>query len=116
MGACAMPTYTYSCESCGHRYDAFQSMTVEPDKICPECGGPIARLIGAGAGVVFKGSGFYVTDYRKDNGSKSRSESSESSGSSGGKESGGTDSAKKEAAPKKESASGGSSGSSSTAS
>jgi len=60
-----MPTYTYQCKSCGHKYDKLQSITAEPDKICPECNGEVERLIGGGVGIVFKGSGFYVTDYKK---------------------------------------------------
>jgi len=59
-----MPTYTYQCADCEHSYDAFQSMKADPDTVCPECNGKVERLIGAGAGIVFKGSGFYVTDYR----------------------------------------------------
>lgn len=62
-----MPTYTYQCKDCKHRYDVMQSMKEDPHTTCPECSGSIARLIGAGAGILFKGSGFYVTDYRKQN-------------------------------------------------
>lgn len=60
-----MPTYDYECESCGKKYEKFQSMTADPDRVCPECGGTVRRLIGCGAGIIFKGSGFYATDYRK---------------------------------------------------
>jgi len=60
-----MPTYEYECEKCGYRYENFQSMSAEPDKECPECGGNVRRLIGAGAGLIFKGDGFYQTDYKK---------------------------------------------------
>ena len=60
-----MPTYDYLCEKCGHRYEKFQSMSAEPDTECPECGGEVKRLIGSGAAVLFKGSGFYQTDYKK---------------------------------------------------
>ena len=59
-----MPTYEYECEKCGHRFEVFQSMTEPPRKRCPKCRGKVRRLIGGGAGVVFKGSGFYTTDYR----------------------------------------------------
>ncbi|HOK79737.1 MAG TPA: zinc ribbon domain-containing protein [bacterium] len=59
-----MPTYDYECKKCGHSYRKFQKMTDEPDKICPECKGEVRRLIGLGGGVIYKGSGFYTTDYR----------------------------------------------------
>ena len=59
-----MPTYEYECEGCGHRFERFQAMSDKPVKTCPECGGKVRRLIGAGAAVIFKGSGFYATDYR----------------------------------------------------
>lgn len=61
-----MPTYEYECEKCGHRFELFQSMKEEPKKRCPQCKGKLRRLIGTGAGIVFKGSGFYSTDYRSD--------------------------------------------------
>lgn len=59
-----MPTYEYECEACSYRFEQFQSMTAELIKTCPSCQGPVKRLIGAGAGLLFKGSGFYTTDYR----------------------------------------------------
>jgi putative FmdB family regulatory protein len=77
-----MPTYTYQCQSCGYRYDAFQSMKEEPHTECPVCKGRVERLIGAGAGIVFKGSGFYVTDYRKSAPSESSTAAAASSGAS----------------------------------
>ena len=62
-----MPTYDYICESCKHRFEWFQSITAKPLLICPKCGKrKVKRLIGAGAGVIFKGSGFYQTDYRSE--------------------------------------------------
>ena len=61
-----MPTYEYKCKKCEHLFERFQSMSDEPVKICPECQGDVERLIGAGAGLIFKGSGFYITDYRGD--------------------------------------------------
>jgi putative FmdB family regulatory protein len=61
-----MPTYEYECQKCGHTFEIFQMMTDEPRKRCPECRGKVKRLIGAGAGIIFKGSGFYETDYRSD--------------------------------------------------
>jgi putative FmdB family regulatory protein len=60
-----MPTYGYECKSCGHTFDVFQSMKDEPVKICPQCGREVRRLINGGTGVIFKGSGFYVTDKSK---------------------------------------------------
>jgi putative FmdB family regulatory protein len=57
-----MPTYEYECKTCGHTFDVFQSMRDEPLKICPECGKELRRLINGGTGIIFKGSGFYVTD------------------------------------------------------
>lgn len=59
-----MPTYEYECKKCGNRFEAFQQITAEPLEKCPECGGKVQRLIGAGAGFIFKGSGFYATDHR----------------------------------------------------
>ncbi|MFH5805914.1 FmdB family zinc ribbon protein [Alienimonas sp. DA493] len=62
-----MPTYDYKCRGCDHRWDEFQSITAEPTQKCPECGKKKAeRVIGAGAGILFKGSGFYQTDYRSE--------------------------------------------------
>ena len=59
-----MPTYDYECSDCGHTFEAFHSMSAEPIAVCPECEGKVRRLIGTGAGILFKGSGFYQTDYR----------------------------------------------------
>ncbi len=62
-----MPTYDYRCEACGHEMEEFQSITAKPLKKCPACGKQkLQRLIGIGAGIIFKGSGFYETDYRSD--------------------------------------------------
>jgi putative FmdB family regulatory protein len=57
-----MPTYEYECKKCGYNFEIFQSMSDEPLKTCDKCGGEVRRLIFGGAGVIFKGSGFYVTD------------------------------------------------------
>jgi putative FmdB family regulatory protein len=70
-----MPTYEYVCDKCGHVFEKFQSMSDQPLKVCPRelCGqkkwgkGKVVRAIGAGAGLIFKGSGFYITDYRSEN-------------------------------------------------
>ncbi len=60
-----MPTYGYRCESCGHEFEEFQSIKAEPIEVCPQCRrAKVRRLIGTGAAVLFKGSGFYETDYR----------------------------------------------------
>ncbi len=61
-----MPTYEYGCLECGHVFDAFQKITATPLKRCPKCKGKVQRRIGAGAGIIFKGTGFYATDYRSD--------------------------------------------------
>ena len=60
-----MPTYEYKCSACGNAFERFQTMSAAPVKKCPECGrSKVKRLLGTGAGVIFKGSGFYITDYR----------------------------------------------------
>ena len=62
------PTYVYLCGACAHRYEKFQSITAKPDRKCPECGrSSVRRVIQGGAGLIFKGSGFYTTDYRSKN-------------------------------------------------
>ena len=88
-----MPTYDYECRACGKSCEYFQTMSEAPKKTCPSCGADkLERLIGAGAGFLFRGSGFYSTDYRSsdykarakaDSGSSSSSESSSASSSSG---------------------------------
>ena len=66
-----MPTYEYRCSHCGHDFEEFQSISANPLVTCPHCGKPsLKRVLGAGAGMIFKGSGFYLTDYKnKGNGS-----------------------------------------------
>jgi putative FmdB family regulatory protein len=62
-----MPTYDYQCDACGHRFEKFQSITAAPIRKCPKCGKrSVRRLLGTGAGILFKGSGFYITDYRSE--------------------------------------------------
>ena len=59
-----MPTYDYKCKECGYIFETFQKMSEKPLEFCPKCSGPVKRLISA-AGIIFKGSGFHVTDYKK---------------------------------------------------
>ena len=60
-----MPTYEYECTHCGHTFEAFQKITDSALEACPKCHKKVKRLISSGAGIIFKGSGFYATDYRK---------------------------------------------------
>ena len=86
-----MPTYDYVCRACGHRFEEFQSISADPLKKCPACNkNKLERLIGAGAGVIFKGSGFYETDYRSAGYQSDAKKDGESSSSSGDGESGDT--------------------------
>jgi len=81
-----MPTYDYVCDGCGHAFELFQSMTDSVKKTCPGCGKKkLRRLIGAGGAIVFKGSGFYKTDYRSDSYKKGAEADKKSSGGDGGK-------------------------------
>ena len=59
-----MPTYEYRCEDCGHEFEAFQTMSEPPVEKCPVCNGKVKRIISGGAGLIFKGTGFYITDHR----------------------------------------------------
>ena len=105
-----MPTYEYRCDACGHELEEFQSMSPKPLKKCPECGkSKLKRLIGIGAGVIFKGSGFYETDYRDKSYSKDAKADKESaktaeSTSSDSKSETKTDTKKSDTASKSESA------------
>jgi putative FmdB family regulatory protein len=60
-----MPTYEYECEDCGYKFEKLQKMSDKPIKKCPKCAGSTKRLIGKGIGVIFKGPGFYATDYKR---------------------------------------------------
>jgi putative FmdB family regulatory protein len=60
-----MPTYAYECERCGHRFELLQGITDPPRQRCPECRGKVRRLLLPGGGLIFKGSGFYITDYKR---------------------------------------------------
>ena len=69
-----MPTYDYKCTNCGHTFELFQPMSAPPITECPKCKGVVKRLIGMGSGPIFKGTGFYHTDYKnKDTGKTSKS-------------------------------------------
>ena len=73
-----MPTYEYICQNCGYEFERFQSITARPMRKCPECGkSALKRLVGSGAGIIFKGPGFYQTDYRSE--SYKKAEKSEKS-------------------------------------
>jgi putative FmdB family regulatory protein len=93
----SMPTYEYECPKCGHQFEESQSITAEPRKSCPQkgCRGRVRRLISAGGGLLFKGSGFYVTDYRSEGYQKAAKADGESAS---------TDKAKKDDGKKSESA------------
>ncbi|MBC8312081.1 MAG: zinc ribbon domain-containing protein [Candidatus Marinimicrobia bacterium] len=65
-----MPTYNYKCIDCGHQFSAFQKMSDDPIKDCSQCEGKVRRIISGGSGMIFKGSGFYLTDYGKSGTSK----------------------------------------------
>ncbi|MCH2202147.1 MAG: zinc ribbon domain-containing protein [Fuerstiella sp.] len=100
-----MPTYEYRCKNCEHEWESFQSIKAKPSRKCPECGKLKAeRIISAGGGIIFKGSGFYQTDYRSDSwkkGEKADKKLQESSSSKDSKGSGDT----KSSGTKKESSS-----------
>jgi putative FmdB family regulatory protein len=93
-----MPTYEYECPKCGHRFERFQSITDKPVKTCPKCKGrKVKRLIGTGGAILFKGSGFYATDYRSESFKKeAKKESAPPASESGG----GDKKKKKEPKPK----------------
>ena len=79
-----MPTYEYRCTKCDHGFEMLQTMTDEPRKRCPKCRCKVERLMGAGAGLIFKGSGFYITDYaKKDSVEEKSKEPVKSNGKSG---------------------------------
>ncbi|MGB1123957.1 MAG: FmdB family zinc ribbon protein [Phycisphaeraceae bacterium] len=99
-----MPTYDYVCDACEHEFEEFQMMSAKPLKKCPECGkNKLRRLIGTGAGIIFKGSGFYETDYRSDGYKKDKKADSEKKSEkkdSSDKKSGSKADSKSEAKPK----------------
>jgi putative FmdB family regulatory protein len=77
-----MPTYQYQCQECTHAFEVFQSITASPVSTCPQCAGPVVRLISGGAGFLFKGSGFYTTDYRSEGYKKAEKADKDASSSS----------------------------------
>ena len=96
-----MPTYDYECDACGHEFELFQSISEPVKKKCPECSKQkLRRLFGSGAAIVFKGSGFYQTDYRSD--SYKKSAKAEKEATSKKKDSGKKDGAKKKGGSKKD--------------
>jgi putative FmdB family regulatory protein len=82
-----LPTYTYECERCQQQIDIFHQMSASPEVKCAACGGPCKRLIGTGAGIIFKGSGFYETDYKSKKGGGGESKSGGGESKPGGGES-----------------------------
>jgi putative FmdB family regulatory protein len=86
-----MPTYEYECPECGCRFERFEPITAKPKAKCPECGAKCRRLIGAGAGVIYKGSGFYTTDNRSESYKKAAQKEREASGDAKDKKSNGND-------------------------
>jgi putative FmdB family regulatory protein len=81
-----MPTYEYQCDACEHNFDEFQSMSEAPLTKCPKCGKKkLRRVFGAGAAVIFKGSGFYQTDYRSESYKQAAKADQEAAGKSAGK-------------------------------
>jgi putative FmdB family regulatory protein len=89
-----MPTYDYICDACGHEFEAFESIKADPQTLCPGCEKhTLRRKIGPGAAILFKGSGFYQTDYRSD--SYKKAAKADSQGSSGSSSSSSNDSGSK---------------------
>jgi putative FmdB family regulatory protein len=92
-----MPTYDYVCDSCEHNFELFQSIKDDAKKQCPECGKKkLRRLIGPGAAIVFKGSGFYATDYRSESYKKAAAADKPASASSSAEKSAESSGGKKE--------------------
>src|SRR5262249_56867974 len=106
-----MPTYEYVCEKCGHEFEKFQSIAAKPLTVCPEelCAqkkwgkGKVKKLIGAGAGLIFKGSGFYITDYRSEKYKEAAKKDSPAGESTGGESKSSTSGEKKTGSAKAES-------------
>jgi len=89
-----MPTYEYHCDACDHNFDEFQSMSEAPLKKCPKCKkSKLRRVFGTGAAILFKGSGFYETDYRSDSYKQAANADQDSAGKSSSNGTTGTDNA-----------------------
>ncbi|MCH7602869.1 MAG: zinc ribbon domain-containing protein [Planctomycetes bacterium] len=100
-----MPTYDYLCQACGHAFELFQQMTDPVKKKCPECSKlKLRRLIGTGSGVIFKGGGFYETDYRSDSYKKGAEDAKKSSEKKTDDKKASKSDSKKESVPEKKSA------------
>ncbi len=108
-----MPTYDYVCSKCDNKFELYQPISEEPKRTCPKCKGKLKRLIGGGGGLIFKGSGFYLTDYRSEGytkrakeeasgGGESAATKKDGSASEGGAKTDSKSGAKTDAAPKKD--------------
>ena len=97
-----MPTYDYICDSCSHEFEAFESIKADPQKTCPECHQEsLRRKLGPGAAILFKGSGFYQTDYRSESykkAAKAEKTTTEGAGAKGGESTGSATESKSPAA------------------
>ncbi|CAN5661386.1 hypothetical protein BH23PLA1_BH23PLA1_39470 [soil metagenome] len=114
-----MPTYDYICDACQHEFEAFESIKADSQTVCPSCEEPkLRRKIGGGAAIIFKGSGFYLTDYRSDSYKKAAKADKESANGSSSSSSSSSDSSSKksDSAPASGSNSGNSSSSSASSS
>ena len=99
-----MPTYDYECDGCGHAFELFQTISAPVKRKCPECKKQkLRRLFGTGAAVMFKGSGFYQTDYRSDSYKKAAAADSKSSSESSSKSEGKSESKSSDSSPKSDS-------------
>jgi putative FmdB family regulatory protein len=96
-----MPTYDYVCDACGHQFEAFESIKADPQTVCPSCDDPkLRRKIGPGAAILFKGSGFYQTDYRSDSyKQRAKEDKAPAASSSGSSDPGGSSAPKAESKP-----------------
>lgn len=107
-----MPTYEYECDKCGGQFEYFQAMSDAPKTVCEKCGGHLTKLLSAGSGLIFKGSGFYITDYKGKGGGEGKAggEGKSSGESKSGGESKGGDGAGASATKSEAKSSGGATG------